>query len=1196
MTAVDLPGYQRLASTEVHGEIAVLRGASLAGASVVVYTHVADLPTEELRLQLEAHADVMRMVTHPAIARFVELIDLPTRAALVAEAPMGRALADLSMLSYSVVDLLQIVIDVAPALAELHVHGVGHGAISARTVSLRDGDAMLAAPWTLGSRRTPADDLGALSRLLDDLMLQAGHQVPGGLRAVLDAGYRSAAGDGYRSVVGFVHDLSRCRDEFRATNMCSAFPLAVHRFALTWRDPARAIGVEPQLTALAEAVTAAELKGRPCVLVIEGPAGAGRTTLLTAFEQWLVERRIMHARAKFSTGSSHVPLAGPRDLVASAVVRVQAAPHATRQRVIEALEQRIGGNVAMAVQLAPSLSMLLGEHPEPGEGSAVDLAARAEVTAKAVIGAFAVAGPFVTLFDDAEAADPASLAVFSVVAWLAEPLVVVVARRTDADSNGLSARLDLIAGTGVPVRRVPVPPLSGSAMHQVVSDGLGIVDGSASPLAHALWARSGGNPGLAIADLHTLLAESHLVVDPRRGEWSWSEVALAKAPSPGVAELTRLRVQRVLPAHRPVLHAAALAGQLANPTVLAFALDRSVDTVDAVLSRLHADQLLQWSPSGAVRFHDDGLRRASEESIDEPTRGALRMRIGRAALALASSHGTGGVRPHRNDGSMFTEAQRFEVLQLLEGHEQALDADETAHYIEWCESAARSAHRSGGYAAALDLQLRALTALGPLAWEHDGDRTFELHLRAAENALIVGRTTLVDQLLDTAWAHQPNAMQRVRALRLLGNRWWTRQDQSGGLAEMQLILRDLGEKLPAKPTIAQVAREYMAVRRALRGRTPESFLDAPPLTDERVRASLDTMLSAVHLAYTTEPLTHVMLVLRGIRLTARHGVGVSSSYFVAGYGLLLCGLGRDLGRGIGFGRTGMVLADRSGGPVRTMVCFAYNGFVRHWGEPLHLTIEPLLTEYRDGLAIGRGGYAHTGGTFAVLHALLSCRPLARVDEMVAELVGDLERLGEGAFTQRVKLVGQAVTDLREGLGDRGVLDGERFSAPAWSGSKARRGEFALIVHTLAAFVALVNDRVDDAARSVRAASPNRRMAPGEVIAGQHAFQLAVLRGLGADVDRRAARRAERLLRRAAVVNPHDYAHRVELIDAMASHATTDQFVSAAATARSHDALADLCIIATIAGRRSEGPEEQQRWAAMAQSALRAWGAQRTTVP
>ena len=153
-----------------------------------------------------------------------------------------------------------------------------------------------------------------------------------------------------------------------------------------------------------------------------------------------------------------------------------------------------------------------------------------------------------------------------------------------------------------------------------------------------------------------------------------------------------------------------------------------------------------------------------------------------------------------------------------------------------------------------------------------------------------------------------------------------------------------------------------------------------------------------------------------------------------------------------------------------------------------------------------------------------------------------------------------------------------------------------MVHTIAAFVALVNDRVDDAARSVRAASPNRRMAPGEVIAGQHAFQLAVLRAMGADVDRRAARRAERLLRRAAVVNPHDYAHRVELLDAMASHATTDQFVTAAATARSHDALADLCIIATIAGRRSQGPAEQQRWAAMAQSALRAWGAQRTTAP
>ena len=869
-------------------------------------------------------------------------------------------------------------------------------------------------------------------------------------------------------------------------------------------------------------------------------------------------------------------------MIDDAVRRLVQGPAGPRDRAAAHLRDSLGRDVALAVQLAPALAQLVGEQSAPAEGTALDVAARAEVAATAVLEALAKDGPFVALLDDADGADAASIALLQVVARLQVPVLLVLARRTDADSTSLLEAVEALEARGSAVRRHTLPPLDRSVIHEIVSEGLGFGDASAAPLASALWTRSGGNPGLAIADLQTLIADGDVVVDPRTAAWSWSSVALVEAPSTGVAEAARQRVARVALGHRQVLHSAALAGRLATPDVLAFALDRSLETVTAILDRLQADQFLDWRSTGAVVFPDDSLRRAVVETLDGPSRGALRLRLARAALVLIGR------------GSAPAAADVFEALQLLEGHEHALTERETSVYIAWCELAARSAHGSGGYGAALELQMRALGAVGPMGWQVDPERTFELHLRAAENAMVVGRTSLVDQLLDTAWAHQPTAQQRVRALRVLGNRWWTRQDQSGGLAEMHLILRELGEKMPARPSAVHVAREFLATRRALKGRSPESFVEAPELTDERVRASLDAMLSGVHLAYTTEPLTHVLLVLRGIRLTAQHGVSASSAYFVAGYGLLLCGLGRDLQRGIGFGRAGMALAERVDGPVRTMVSFAHNGFVRHWGEPLFATIEPLMDEYTQGLKIGRGGYAHTCGTFAALHALLSSRPLGRVDQMANDLVRDLERLGEGAFAQRVKLVGQAVADLRRGIGDGLPLDGEWFSEPTWSAAKARRGEFALTVHTVKAFVALVEQRRDVAAEAVRAATPHVRTAPGETIVGQHSFQIALLHRLGADVDRRAARRGERRLRRMASSNPHDYGHRVALLDALSARGGSERFTAAATAARAHDALADLCLIANLAAEHSTDVVEQAKWKTMALSALRAWGAEGPT--
>lgn len=1179
MTTPVIAGCNHLRHHSAHGEITAWHATGDDGSSLLVYTHTADLPTPHVRERLAERAELTQLGTHPAMAGFVELIELPTRAALVVAAAGGTRLSELAPRALSAVEVLQIAIDLAPALAELHVRGVGHGGVHADGVGVLDGQATIEAPWFDVAVVSPADDLAALAHLISRMLLNAGRRVPQGVQRVLDAATATEPMQRYRSIIGMAHDLAHCRDELRQTEMSSPFPLALDSFALTWRDPRQVLGVGPQLTVVDTWVHSVQSSGSPAFVVLEGPSGAGRSSLLAALSAELTQRSVAHGNARFSPGGDHLPLAGPRALIDDVVTRLLAGPAASRERVAARLHAAVGRDVALAVQLAPSLAKIVGEQAAPAEGTALDVAARAEVAAKAVIEAFAADGPFVALLDDADAADDASIGLLQVMARLTVPVLVVLARRTDADSTALLEAVESLEHHQAVVYRHTLPPLDRSVLHEIVSDGLGLRDGSAAPLAAALWARSGGNPGLAITDLQTLIADGDVVVDPRTGTWSWSPAALTESPSAGAAEAARQRVARVALGHRQVLHAAAMAGHLATPEIIAFGFDRSLETVTAILDRLHAEQFLDWRSTGAVVFHDDSLRRAVVESLDGPSRGALRLRLARAALVL--------VGPTASPAA----ADVFEALQLLDGHEHALTEQETSVYIGWCELAARVAHGSGGYAAALELQMRALGAVGPMGWQVDSERTFELHLRAAENAMVVGRTSLVDQLLDTAWAHHPTALQRVRALRVLGNRWWTRQDQSGGLAEMHLILRELGERLPARPTMLHVVREFLSTRRVLKGRSPESFLDAPQLTDERVRATLDTMLSGVHLAYTAEPMTHVLLVLRGIRLTASHGVSASSAYFVAGYGLLLCGLGRDLQRGIGFGRAGMELADRVDGPVRTMVTFAHNGFVRHWGEPLAATIEPLMAEYRQGLAIGRGGYSHTCGTFAVLHALLSSQPLGRVDVMAADLVRDLERLGEGAFAQRVKLVGQAVCDLRYGVGTGVPIDGDQFSVPTWAAAKVRRGEFALTVHTVRAFVALVEQRRDVAVEAVRAAAPHVRTAPGETIVGLHSFQIALLHRLGADVDRRAARRGEKRLRTMAASNPHDYAHRVALLDALAARSDLERFAAAAAAARANDALADLCVIANLAAERATDVVEQARWKTMALSALQAWGAE-----
>ena len=214
------------------------------------------------------------------MARFVELIDLPTRAALVVTAAAGPRLSELDPRAVSAVDVLQVAIDLAPALAELHVHGVGHGRVDLDHVGLVDDQATIDAPWFDVAVASPADDRASIAQLIAQMLLRGGRRVPQGVQRVLDAA--SSPTGGYRSIIGMAHDLAHCRDELRRTDMCSPFPLALGGFALTWRDPRRTIGVAPQLAVFDECLETVRATGAPAFLVAEGPSGAGRSTLMRA--------------------------------------------------------------------------------------------------------------------------------------------------------------------------------------------------------------------------------------------------------------------------------------------------------------------------------------------------------------------------------------------------------------------------------------------------------------------------------------------------------------------------------------------------------------------------------------------------------------------------------------------------------------------------------------------------------------------------------------------------------------------------------------------------------------------------------------------------------------------------------------------------------------------------------------------------
>lgn len=1219
MRLTGLDGFTDLTPIVQLGETVILRGRAPDGGRVLVKTHASDLPGTDTRERLRREHAVSVAIDHPHLAHARELVDRPNRTALVLDDPGGSTLADGAA---DLGEVLDTAVAVADALAALHTAGVVHRSVDATRIHLGDHGAVLTdlydatstdatprrrphghhpAPEQLGSGRAPAltaSDQFGLATTVDRLVVGHGFHRSPALAAVVERATDPDPAARYPSMLGLRDDLTRIRDAERTGgSLPEPFEPSLDAARLSWADPTTLVGRERELRRLREHVEATARTGVGRVVVVRGEPGTGRTALVRHLCDRLADDAILSGLGQVEKGGPAPPLRAPLDMIHQVVSLLLAMPDERVDAVRRDLLEKVGPDLPLATRLLPALGALVPEQPEPTFTSPGETLERIERAVRGAIAALAEnEPPLVAVFDDADHADRSSLRTLEMLAGHPDvgPLVVVLT------ATNRSTRLDQVLGRlgrrGVAIHEVELPALPATAVAQMLAEGTGDHRAELLPLAEAIWARSGGTPSLVLADVWELVRAGRLRVDLPSGTWVHDPAALTVGEPDDLDTVSSRRLDGLDEVTRRLTTAVALSGRCATVPLLAawsgLPEDQVVDEVDrAVAARV----LVRRSdePRRLVCV-DRATRRAALDLVDAADRTIHRRSLVDAIIATAATDRSG--RP------VLDTELRFTLIELLRDHPDLREPGPRRDlFVDLCIEAARQGHREGAFQEALDLQLAAIAHLEPEAWDEQPATAFELHLHAAEHALIIGRATLVDDLLDRMDLEHRDADQRVRALRLLGTRAWTRGDGDVGLTSLRAILVELGEPLPERIGWREVATELAATRAALVGRTPESFLDLQPLEDDRIAAALEAMLSCVHLAYVDQPLTHVWLVLRGTRLTALHGLTDGSAYFLCGYGMLNLSIGPAIGTGLRFAAVGRELSRSTTAGVTTMVAFAHEALIRHWGAPLGDTVEPLWEEFHRAVAASEHGYGLTGGTFAALHALLASQPLPHLDEQAAAAIDDLERLGERRFASRIEIVRDAVAELR---GEGARPSGERSA-------RVRGGELALIVHTLDGLVAFC---LGDTRRLRSATASGRRLlrtAPGSAVLAHQAFYEAYLaardlRRARSRSDRARRRlRSERSLRRLRTLARHapaNHSHRVAFVEALIAERTRgarageramDRFERAVSLATANGALAELGVISEAAARfhaRRHRTALARHYTNVAARAWDAWGA------
>lgn len=366
--------------------------------------------------------------------------------------------------------------------------------------------------------------------------------------------------------------------------------------------PALDDGSTPHRTLLDPLLRTAARRGG--VVLVEGPAGAGRSTLLRQLGRLATEVGFTVAHGTADEVRRVLPLAP----LASALEHATPTPPDAR------------------------------DEPPPGTWSIGRLQTRLTHRLRH--------GPLLVVLDDLQWADPTTLAGLRLLVprLTGRPLLWVLARRTGGRGRATARLFELLRRHDEvsTLRLVPLP-------EEVVAHWATHVLG-APPSAELLRlaGAAAGNPAALLALLEGWREEG--AVQLTAGTARLTGPAAEGQPPPGFARLVHARLRDVRPATRLLVDVAAVLGPRATPEELARLLARPVATLLPAV-REARDAGLLVCHDDTIGFPRAPVRLAVLATVPEPLRGALHRQAAQllldrgGPLAAAAAHLVHGARP-----------------------------------------------------------------------------------------------------------------------------------------------------------------------------------------------------------------------------------------------------------------------------------------------------------------------------------------------------------------------------------------------------------------------------------------------------------------------------------------------------------------------------------------------------------------------
>ena len=843
----------------------------------------------------------------------------------------------------------------------------------------------------------------------------------------------------YRSAYGLKRDLLACAERLADAGDIAPFAIASADISEQLQLPEKLYGREEALSQLQQGFAAAE-QSPSALWVLSGTSGAGKSALALAMQRWVEERGGGFVCGKFPQLGQETPYIAITQALSEFVQDILSAGKSRigywRGRLLRALAP----NAAIAIDMVPNLSHLLGPQPPVVELSSVEARSRFDRVLQNLIRCIADPnGPVVLFIDDLQWADESSLRLIEMFALddTLQGLFILGTMRGDevGEDHPLQAMLARLGKAEHGVECLTLGGIETDDIAAMLADALSAPLEELEGLAEVCFDKTAGNPLFLRQFLQSLYSEGLLAFDGNERRWRWNLPDIQALPmTQNVVELLASRIGALAPQTREFLQIASCIGHRFEVEPLAKLSRHTVaDVLDGLAPALN-DEFIVEEPAGERSheqrrfvFSHDRVQQAACELLSPERRAAIHFAIGQSMWQQPNIDDIDAI-GHIDDHLFLIANHLNEGFALIEDE---ATKRELAHLNVM---AGRKAMRSVAHDAALQYFRAGLRAIGADPWQADYAFTLDLMNDLLASAYLSGAFDDAEGYFRDILAHAKSDIEQVHAYLIYVDLCASRGEAVRSGFELSLkALGLLGITFPEDPgeCMQQAIANTERLHRTIMERGVSALHEADVIEDMRLRATMELLARCLSIAYHMAAFPLISLgITKIVDLSLTHGHAPVSAFGYVNFGVMLCNqkqyqIAYDLSQ-----LAMAILAKADDKRLSPQIHCIIGHCINPYRNPISGNHQYYKTAYEEGLRYGDHVYAAWSLLFGCWSQFISQQPAAQVKQLLDERYRECLQLNDRNIIGGMHLLRATVDALSDGGRTNASLSDGEFDEDA----------------------------------------------------------------------------------------------------------------------------------------------------------------------